>query len=134
MATKEIDTAPQRRAKRTPIGQRNRLDFQNLDPAYHYRLVNCNNEKDPFRVEQFKGNDWEIAPESSAAPAGVDAGGHGKEINVGSGQRAVLMRIRKEWYEEDQKSKLQKADDQESGIYAHQKENGLRGEIKIERK
>jgi hypothetical protein len=132
--SKALNAAPQRRKSRTPLGQRNRLALANRDDNYQYRVVNANMDSDPDRVARFKENDWEIAPERVAGSPSVDTpSAMGSEISVGKGVKAVLMRIRKEWYEEDQAEKAKLADNQESGIYKDADQKGLRGKLQIQR-
>lgn len=99
------------RPTRVPVGQRNRINVRNRDPNYHYRLVNVNLESDPDRVQRFLDGGYEIVEKDKASPIGdskVDnpsALGSAGLVSVGQGTKAVLMRIRKEWYKEDQDAK-----------------------------
>jgi hypothetical protein len=103
------------------------VDKDKLDPAYEYRWVN----DVPGRVQQMHDNDWDrvedptIVPSAGSIPTqhvGVDSG---RSIN------AVLMRKRKEWYEEDQKEKRRPLDEIDQSIRrgAHHKEPELAGDI-----
>lgn len=99
------------RPTRVPVGQRNRINVRNRDPNYHYRLVNVNLESDPDRVQRFLDGGYEIVEKDKAGPIGdskVDnpsALGSAGLVSVGQGTKAILMRIRKEWYKEDQDAK-----------------------------
>ena len=103
--------APSGRPKRQPVGQRSRLNVTGKDENYVYRFVNDIGD----RIEMFREAGYEIVdrskhrigdnrvdiakPEGSAATVSV-----GVKPN-GDGMRAYLMRIPKEYYEEDQAAK-----------------------------
>lgn len=106
------------RPQRTPINGRNILTVTGKDPAYVYRVVN--NVGD--RVEQFKEAGYELVPASdvkvgerrvdSASPEGSYA-----QVSVDNvGTKAFIMRIPKEWHDEDQKAKQKQVDELERTI------------------
>ena len=94
------------RPKRTPIAKRDILSVQGKDPNFHYRIVNDSGD----RIQNFKEAGYEPVLASdvrigdkrvnSATPEGSLA-----QVSVGGGQKALLMRIPKEWYDEDQAAK-----------------------------
>jgi hypothetical protein len=98
--------APRERTKRTPIAQRNILTVEGRDPDYVYRIVNDTGD----RIQAFKdaGYDMVLAKDvrvgdkriNSVTPEGSNA-----QVSVGAGQKAFVMRIPKEWYDEDQLAK-----------------------------
>lgn len=106
MNEKTQQTTVKVRPKRTPISKRNILSVEGKDPNYHYRIVNDTGD----RIQAFKDAGYETVPASdvrigdkrinSATPEGSLA-----QVSVGGGQKALLMRIPKEWYEEDQAAK-----------------------------
>lgn len=104
------------RPRRTSVGQRNRLNLRDRDPNYQYRLVNANLEADPDRVQSMIDLGYEIVPGSKAGSAGdakVDtpsAIGSAGLISVGQGTKGVWMRIRKDWFQEDQAAKQAEID------------------------
>lgn len=106
----------QERPKRTPVGRGNRLKVENKEPGYTYRYVNTNLEKDPDRVARFLEAGYEIVPKASAGNLGdkrVDnpsSLGSSATLSVGQGTQAVLMRIREDWYKEDQRDKQAELD------------------------
>lgn len=115
--TKELKvSSSSERPRRTSLGERNRLTIRDRDPGYQYRLVNCNLESDPDRVERFTEIGYEIVPGKVVGRTGdakVDnpsAVGSAGQISVGRGDKAVWMRIRKDWYEEDQAGKQREID------------------------
>ena len=101
---KPIDV--RKRPRRTPLdGARDILTVENKDPNYVYRWT----LDTPGRIEWRKERGYEIVTEDH--PVGqptVDKGsllGSAVTRYAGNGQRLVLMRIPKEWYDEDQESK-----------------------------
>jgi hypothetical protein len=112
MTTKEaIAKAPRARPKRTAIGTRSVLTVDQKDSDYEYRFVNDTNS----RVEAFQRNGWEVVPAKEAvigAPR-VDQpspDGSAAVVSVGGGTKAVLLRIHKDWYLEDQLDKQRQID------------------------
>lgn len=101
--------APRERTKRTPIAQRNILTVEGRDPDYSYRIVNDTGD----RIQAFKDAGYEMVLAkdvrvgdkriNSAAPEGSYA-----QVSVGAGQKAFVMKVPKEWYEEDQQAKQAK--------------------------
>ena len=98
------------RPKRVPLAGRSRLAIKNQDPNYHYRIVNANLESDPDRVTNLQEQGYEVVPRGGADTGDkrVDnpsALGSAGQISVGQGTKAVVMRIRKDWFQEDQAAK-----------------------------
>lgn len=114
-----IAKSPSGRVRRTPVGVRNVLTVGGKDPAYEYRVVNDVGD----RVEQFKSGGYEVvsAKDVTVGDRRVNAAsaeGSAAQVSVGSGQKAVVMRIKKEWYEEDQLRKQSDVDQTESATKA----------------
>jgi hypothetical protein len=133
MATKEsIAKAPERRVRRTPIGRRNVLTVEGRDPDYVYRVVNDTGN----RVAQLQEQGYVIEDASAvtigdkrvgnATPLGTSA-----TVQVGQGVTGVVMKQRKDWYEEDQAAK--QAAVQATEEATKQPKDGDYGEIKITR-
>lgn len=112
------ETATRQRPQRTPINGRNILTVLGKDPDFVYRIVN--NVGD--RIEMFKEAGYELVPAKdvkvgerrvdSASPEGSFA-----QVSVDSqGTKAFVMRIPKEWYQEDQKLKQANVDELEKSI------------------
>lgn len=102
-----LSKEPSGRPQRTPVGQRNILTVKGKDPSFVYRIVNDVDD----RISQYKEAGYEIVQDSAVAVGDkrVNAAasvGSGKQLSVGQGTKAYVMRIRKEWYEDDQASKL----------------------------
>lgn len=120
MTTKEaIAKSPSGRVRRTPVGVRNVLTVGGKDPAYEYRIVNDTGD----RVEQFKSAGYEVvsAKDVTVGDRRVNAAsaeGSSATVSVGGGSKAVVMRIKKEWYEEDQVRKQSDVDQTEAATKA----------------
>ena len=106
----------QARPTRIPLAGRNRLAVKDKDEGYVYRYVNANLENDPDRIERMQEAGYEIVPRKQAGSLGdhrIDNAtpiGSAGSISVGQGTRAVLMRVRKEWFEADQAEKQKEVD------------------------
>lgn len=116
-----IAKAPEKRVRRTPVGQRNILSVSGKDPDYHYRFVNDTGD----RIQsEFLDNGWEVCKAEDhrigdkrlGAASSVDSAAR---ASVGKGEQAILLKIRKDWYEEDQAAKQG---------YVNKTEEALRGE------
>ena len=101
-----IVKSPSGRPQRTPVGRRNILSVKGKDEAYEYRIVN-----DEFdRIDTFKEAGWEVVSNSDVQVGDKRVGqtsavGSEAVVSVGGGNKAVVMRIKKEWYAEDQEAK-----------------------------
>jgi hypothetical protein len=125
MAEKEaISKAPVGRVTRVPVGQRNILTVKGKDPNYVYRVVNDVDD----RVAQFLEGGYEIVDKDSTGVGDARASqgtavGSKQHFSVGQGTKAFVMRIKREFYEEDQATKQQFVDRQEAAT----KEKALDG-------
>ena len=110
-------TAEAGRPVRTPLGQRNKLSVKGIEPGYQYRFVNDTED----RIAAFQDAGYELVDASTvrvgdkridtATPEGSKA-----QISAGKGTKAFLMRIKEDWYKEDQKAKQDFIDEQENAI------------------
>jgi hypothetical protein len=101
-----IAKAPSGRVTRTPIGVRNVLTVKGKDPNYVYRVVNDVDD----RVEAFVEGGYEVvkARDVKVGDKRIDAPseeGSIKRVSVGGGAKGVVMRIRRDWHDEDQAAK-----------------------------
>jgi len=93
------------RPKRASInGVRNVLTVSGKEPGYEYRIVNDIGD----RIAQFEESGYEIVNDSNIRVgdrriANPTKEGTPVQVSVGGGQKGFLMRIPKEWYEENQK-------------------------------
>lgn len=116
--------SPRGRVKRNNIGTRNRLTVANKDPNYEYRIVN-----DVYdRIDDFKERGWEVvqAKEVKVGDRRLEDptnSGSAAEISVGQGTKAIVMRIKKEFFDEDQRAKSDQIDAMEQSM----KEDAQRG-------
>jgi hypothetical protein len=133
MTKEAIAKAPERRVRRTPVGQRQILSVSGKDPNYEYRFVNDTGD----RVQDFLDNGWEKVPAknvrvgdkrvNSPTPEGTDA-----TASVGRGQKAYLLRIKKDWYEEDQAAKQAQVNSTEEAM-REQALDGTYGKLELGR-
>jgi hypothetical protein len=112
-----IVRSPRGRPVRTPAGARNILSVRGKEPGYEYRVVN-----DDFgRIEDFVERGWEFV-DANAVKVGesrVDnphPEGTKASIQVGRSapKKAYVMRIKKEFWDEDQALKKARVDELES--------------------
>lgn len=111
MTTKET-LASEGRVRRNAIGTRNRLSVKDQDPNFIYRIVNVSDD----RVEQFMEQGYEIV-NTKVGDKRIDSGtpiGSTAQISVGNGTKAVVMRQRKDFYQEDQDAKQKAIDELEA--------------------
>lgn len=117
MAEKTINKAPSGRPERKPVGFRNRLAVYDQDPNYVYRWVNTNADGGD-RIIIMEQAGYEKVPKSThrTDTGRVDASALGSFETApgGGGDTLVLMRIPREWYEEDQKAKQARVDELDS--------------------
>lgn len=102
----QSDKNANNRPKRTPVAERNKISFDHKEPGYVYRLVNDVEN----RLADFKAAGYEVV--TGDANVGDNEAGAASSLgsavtkHVGNGTTAVLMRIKQEWYDEDQRKKL----------------------------
>lgn len=133
MSKEAIAKAPSGRVRRTPIGKRNVLTLTGQDPNFNYRIVNDQGD----RIQRFVDAGYELVPASDvqvgdkrvnqATPEGSHA-----QVSVGGGEKAFVMRIRKDWYDEDQKAKQAEVDAVESST-KQKALDGTYGKLEITR-
>lgn len=114
MPNKEaIAKAPAGRVRRNGFGTKNVLTVSGKEPGFVYRFVN--DESD--RIQDFLDMGYELVEQKGVRigdkrlSTPTDAGGGSKAIaSVGQGKKAYLMRIREDWYNEDQADKQREVD------------------------
>ena len=126
-----IAKAPSGRVKRVPVSGRNILTVAGKDPDYAYRIVN----DDEDRITRFLDAGYTVVGEESVEVGDKrvskpTAEGSVKQVSVGGGKKAYVMRIRKDWYEEDQKAKQSFVDQQEATI-KQKAQDGTYGSLTI---
>ena len=106
------------RPQRTPINGRNILTVTGKDPNYVYRIVNAVGD----RIQQFKEAGYELVNGADVKvgerrlDSATAEGSHAMAVVDKEGTKAFVMRIRKEWYEEDQAAKQAHVADLEQSI------------------
>lgn len=121
-----------KRPNRTPLGTRNRLNVKGKEAGFHYRIVNDNEG----RIQDFIDAGYEIVSDTSVSVgdkriANPTQEGSPVKIHVGGGQQGYLMRIKDEWYKEDQDAKQAQINELEDGMKAKAKEESFYGNITI---
>ena len=123
------------RVRRTSInGVRNKLTVRGQEPGYVYRHV----LDIDGRVEDLSERGYEIVENK-----GIEVGdkrvaaasqvGSTVSTNSGDGRKLILMRIKKEYHEEDQKTKEAIVNATEEQLRGQASNNGLTGNIKLTR-
>jgi len=133
MSKESIAKAPSGRVKRTPVGMRNRLSVQGMKDEFHYRIFNDTDD----RIQNALAAGYEFVPadEVRIGNSRVNlptAEGSNAEVSVGGGTKGYLMRIPKEWFEEDQKAKAEQVEAREVAL-KNPALDGTYGKIDISR-
>lgn len=111
-----------KRPTRTPLGQRSRLNVTGKEPGFQYRIVNDNEG----RVQDFIDAGYEIVTDNKVSVgdkriANPTQEGTPVKVHVGGGQQAYLMRIKDEWYKEDQNVKQAQINELEESMKTQSK-------------
>lgn len=123
------------RVRRTSInGTRNKLTVRGKDPDYEYRHV----LDIDGRVEDLSERGYEIVENKGIEVgdkrvASASSTGSVVATNSGDGRKLILMRIKKEYYEEDKKTKEAVVNATEEQLRGQASNNGLTGNIKLTR-
>ena len=125
-----IAKSPSGRVARTPIASRNVLTVRGKKEGFEYRIVNDTAD----RIQAFQEAGYELVDASevsigdkrinNASPEGSKA-----QLSVGKGDKAFLMRQRKDFYEEDQAAKAAKVSQLENTMKSDVVNAGGRFEI-----
>ena len=125
---KNLTNRPTRRHSDEP---RNTLTFDNRDPNYVYRVFNDTDG----RIQHYEEVGYEVVQEAAQLgdPTADSAAAVGSAVSkpVGGGVTGVLMRIKKEWYDEDQARKQKRVDASEETLRQAPKADGRYGSVKI---
>jgi len=123
------------RPKRIAVGLRPKLALIGKDPNYEYRYVNDT----PGRISMFKQGGWELVTNHE-----VDTGNFRAEdaselgslaysiVDSGTGLKAYVMKIRKEWYDEFMQEAEQEVHRTEETLRPNDNDGGY-GSVKIDR-
>jgi len=134
MTKENLVKAPERRVRRTPVTGGSKLRVKGKDSNYEYRIVNDIDD----RVHDFIEMDWEIDSDENirVGSSQVDQTsklGKVRQLSVGGGFKAVLMRKRKDWYDEDQLAKQEVVNRSEAAMRPNPSE-GTYGSVELTRK
>lgn len=117
------------RAKVT--GTRNILTVSGKDPDFHYRIANDTGD----RVAMMQEQGYEVVTDDTIKIGerritNPTQTGSVVSASVGGGVKGVLMRIRKDWHEEDQQAKQDHVKKTEGAMLQQNKE-GFSGKLEI---
>ena len=100
--------------KRVPLGSRNRLSFNNLDPNYYYRVINDTDDRIDRAVEA--GYEFVVSNKRLGDIQAGDDSPVGSQVKkaVGGGTVGYLMRQPIEFHKEDQQVKMDRIDELEA--------------------
>ena len=120
------------RTQRTPLANRSVLGIKGKEPGYVYRIVNDTGD----RVASFQEQGYEIVTDSSITIGDRQVGkasadGSPVQVAVGNGIDGYLMRIKEEYYKEDQAYKEQKLSELEQSMRKEAKDISDYGNLKI---
>ena len=121
-----------KRVQRTPLANRSVLGIKGKEPGYVYRIVNDTGD----RVASFQEQGYEIVTDSSITIGDrrvgkASADGSPVQVAVGNGIDGYLMRIKEEYYKEDQAYKEQKLSELEQSMRKEAKDISDYGNLKI---
>jgi hypothetical protein len=119
------------RPQRTPLANRSVLSVKGKEPGYTYRIVNDVGD----RVDMFSERGYEVVSDNSVKIGDRRVSlptkeGSPVQVSVGGGTKAFLMRIKDEWYKEDQDAKEAQLKDQERSM-TNAPSTGTYGSVKI---
>ncbi len=123
------------RAKRTPINGRNILSLSEKEQGYTYRFVNDTGD----RVKMFEDRGWELVEAKDvrigdsrvSAPSALGSKAMASVDKTGG--KAFVMRIREDWYKEDQAEKARAIAEQESAMKQQALSTNDYGKLEISR-
>ncbi len=124
--------------KRTPQrasinGVRQRLTVRNQDPNYVYRIVNDIDD----RVQSLLDIGYEIDTATKVgdkrAGAPTSAPGTPTTVSLGQGDKGVVMRIKKELYEERQAAKAEVVREREEALQNPTQNGADYGKVRLTR-
>ena len=111
-----MSTRAKNRPRRSPLDVRNKLKFNGAkDPNKVYRVVNDSDG----RLDEMLERGYEfVTSDGSLSDESLTDGNEGKLVrkHVGGGTYGYLMAIPKEFYEEDQQTKLKALADTEQSL------------------
>ena len=124
-------TETSRPIRRSMAEQRNSLTFEGQDENYVYRVFNDTDDR--LQKAETAGYEYVKSEQQLGDPTVDSTSTVGTVVSkpVGGGKTGVLMRIKREWYDEDQKAKLRKTQETEAALGNKANEDGHYGGISI---
>jgi hypothetical protein len=125
--------ATKRKPRRTIInGTRNVLTVSGKEPGFEYRIVN----DDGDRISQFEERGYEIVKDQNIKVgdrriANPTKEGSPIQVSVGGGTKAFVMRVPKEFFDEDRAAKDKHIDDLERGTLKEARESADYGKVSV---
>jgi hypothetical protein len=121
-----------RRKRRAQLNGRNVLTVEGKEDGYVYRVVN----DEGGRVERLKEIGYEVVLDREVRigdrrVATPTAEGSAATVHVGSGLKGVVMRQRKEYYDEDQAEKLRYVNETEASMRKQAREQADYGKLDV---
>lgn len=129
----EITRKQSQRPTRTPInGTRNVLKIKGQEAGYMYRVVNDEGD----RIAELEAAGYELVKDKSIQVgdrrvANPTQEGSPVKVSVGKGVQGYVMRIREDWYKEDQAKKLAPVNELEAQMKRDAKAAADYGDVKI---
>jgi hypothetical protein len=119
------------RPQRTPLANRSVLGIKGKEPGYVYRIVNDTGD----RISMFQERGYEIVTDNTIKIGDrrvgkASADGSPVQVSVGGGIDGYLMRIKDEYYKEDQDYKEQQLKELEQSM-RKDATNGMYGKLDI---
>lgn len=108
----------EKRVQRRPLFQRGPQSILGeKDPNYEYRFVNDTGS----RIHNFQQAGYELVTDEELTVGDSriqdpSSSGSGKRVISNDGTTSYLMKIKKEWYTEDQEAKAKMLDEQEAAM------------------
>lgn len=133
-STEKLVKTPERRVRRSPVTGKNILTVKGKDPNFVYRIVN--NVDDRVYDMQERGYEIDTSEDIRVGDSRIETTsklGTVREVPVGQGTKAVVMRQRKDWYDEDQALKQAEVKKSENAMRQSNPNEGTYGKIDIVR-
>ena len=122
------------RPTRSSLSVRNRLSVKGKEDGFVYRIVNDVDD----RVERLQEAGYEVCTKEHTGAVGdkrvdnTSSVGSATHFSVGQGTKAVVMRIREDWFKEDQETKQQNIDSLEASMKQDARKSSDYGKLSIE--
>lgn len=131
----QIAKAPSGRVRRSPLARKNVLTVSGKEPGFQYRVVNDTED----RVTELQEQGYEVVSASNVQVGDkrvskASPEGSVMSMSVGGGKRGVVMRIREDFYAEDQKAKQDYVAETERATKQDALSSGDYGKVEISRK